>query len=91
VSAFDLIAQDSPYRAGQQSSQHTRMDKKTAVTLRSKVSELNGNLLEDGKNPLARLHAGYDNLLPKIEEALEGQFAGDQVTLDLQPQDAFGA
>jgi FKBP-type peptidyl-prolyl cis-trans isomerase 2 len=28
--------------------------------------------------------------LPKIEEALEGQTAGYKVTLDLQPQDAFG-
>ncbi len=35
------------------------------------------------------MHGGYGNVLPKIEEALEGQTAGYKVTLDLQPQDAF--
>ncbi len=55
------------------------------------VSDLNGKVLEDGNKPAASLHGGYGNVLPKIEEALEGQSAGDQVKLDLQPQDAFGA
>src|SRR3982751_3934814 len=36
------------------------------------------------------LHGGYDNTLPKIEAALDGQEAGFQTTLQLQPQDAFG-
>ena len=67
-----------------------KIEKNTAVTIRFKVSELNGKLLEDGKKPVAYLHGGYGNVLPKIEEALEGQSAGYQVTLDLQPQDAFG-
>lgn len=67
-----------------------KIEKNTAVTLRLKVSDLNGKVLDDGKHPLAYLHGGYDNLLPRIEEALEGQAVGYQVTLDLQPQDAFG-
>ena len=67
-----------------------KIEKKTAVTVRFKVSELTGKLLEDGKKPVAYLHGGYGNVLPKIEEALEGQTAGYEVTLDLQPQDAFG-
>jgi FKBP-type peptidyl-prolyl cis-trans isomerase SlyD len=36
------------------------------------------------------LHGGYGNTFPKIEEALEGKMPGYQITLDLQPQDAFG-
>lgn len=67
-----------------------KIEKNTALTVRFKVSDLNGKLLEDGNKPVASLHGVYGNLLPKIEEALEGQSAGDQVKLDLQPQDAFG-
>ena len=36
------------------------------------------------------LHGGYDNTLPKIEAALDGQEPGYQVTLALEPEDAFG-
>jgi FKBP-type peptidyl-prolyl cis-trans isomerase SlyD len=67
-----------------------KIEKNTAVTLRFKLSELNGKLLEETKQPVAYLHGGYGNVLPKIEEALEGQTTGYKVTLDLQPEDAFG-
>jgi len=67
-----------------------KIEKNTAVTARFKVTELAGKLLDDGKQPTAYLHGGYGNVPPKIEEALEGQAAGYEVTLDLQPQDAFG-
>lgn len=67
-----------------------KIEKNSAVTVRFKVSELAGKLLDDGKQPIAYLHGGYGNVPPKIEEALEGQAAGYEVTLDLQPQDAFG-
>ncbi len=66
-----------------------KIEKNTAVTLRFKLSELSGKLLEETKRPVACLHGGYGNVLPKIEEALEGQTTGYKVTLDLQPQDAF--
>jgi FKBP-type peptidyl-prolyl cis-trans isomerase SlyD len=36
------------------------------------------------------LHGGYQNTLPKIEEALDGQEAGYQVTIQVEPADAFG-
>ena len=67
-----------------------KIEKNTAVTLRFKLSELHGKLLEETKQPVAYLHGGYGNVLPKIEEALEGQTTGYKVTLDLQPEDAFG-
>ena len=67
-----------------------KIDKDTAVTLQFKVTDLQGKLIEDGKEPSVYLHGGYGNTLPKIEEALTGQESGHQVTLDLQPQDAFG-
>ena len=67
-----------------------KIDKNTAVTLQFKVTDEQGKLVEDGKEPSVYLHGGYGNTLPKIEEALQGREAGYQVTLELQPEDAFG-
>jgi FKBP-type peptidyl-prolyl cis-trans isomerase SlyD len=67
-----------------------KIEKNTAVTAHFKVSVLSGKLLDDGKKPIVYLHGGYGNVLPKVEEALEGQTEGYQITLELQPEDAFG-
>ena len=62
----------------------------TVVTLRYKVSDAQGKLLEESKDPMVYLHGGYDNTFPKVEAALDGQEAGFHTTLLLQPEDAFG-
>ena len=67
-----------------------KIEKNTVVTLKYKVSSALGVLIEEVKEPMAYLHGGYDNTLPKIEAALEGQQTGFQTTLELQPEDAFG-
>ena len=67
-----------------------KIEKNTVVTLQYKVSDANGKLIEEVKEPMAYLHGGYDNTLPKIEAALEGQESGYQTTLQLAPEDAFG-
>ena len=67
-----------------------KIEKNTAVTLRFKVSDAQGKLIEDNKELMVYLHGGYGNTLPKIEEALEGQEPGFQTTLALPPEDAFG-
>jgi len=67
-----------------------KIQKDSAVTLRFKVSDAQGKLIEDAKEPMVYLHGGYGNTLPKIEEALEGQEPGFQTTLALAPEDAFG-
>lgn len=64
--------------------------KNTVVTLDYKVTDSEGNLIDDGKNPLVYLHGGYDGIFPAIEEALQGKNVGDAFTLKLQPEDAFG-
>ena len=64
--------------------------KDTVVTLRFKVAEADGRLIEESREPMVYLHGGYDNTLPKIEAALEGHEAGYETTLLLQPEDAFG-
>jgi FKBP-type peptidyl-prolyl cis-trans isomerase SlyD len=67
-----------------------KIEKNTAVTLRYKVFDSKGKLIEESQEPMVYLHGGYDNTFPKVEVALEGQMPGYQVTLELQPQDAFG-
>ncbi len=67
-----------------------KIAKDTVVTLKYKVAEPNGRLIEESKAPMVYLHGGYENTLPKIEEALEGKEAGYETTLALEPEDAFG-
>ena len=64
--------------------------KDTVVTLKYSVSTEAGKLLEQAKEPMAYLHGGYDNTLPKIEAALDGQGKGFSTSLLLQPEDGFG-
>jgi FKBP-type peptidyl-prolyl cis-trans isomerase SlyD len=64
--------------------------KDTVVELTYKVAEPSGQLIEQAKEPMAYLHGGYNNTLPKIEAALDGQKIGFTVTLQLSPEDAFG-
>lgn len=62
----------------------------TAVTLTLKVTDPFGFVYDDGKQPVAYLHGGYENLFPKLEAALDGQAAGFQTTVELAAVDAFG-
>jgi len=67
-----------------------KIAKDTVVTLQYKVADAAGRLIEQSKDPMVYLHGGYENTLPKIEQALEGQEAGYETMLHLQPEDAFG-
>ena len=67
-----------------------KITKDTVVTITFRATDAQGKLLEDGKASRAYLHGGYNNTLPGIEKALEGQEKGYQATLVLQPEDAFG-
>jgi len=48
-----------------------------------------GEVLDELKEPVEFLVGGED-LLAKIEEALQGHEAGDHLDLHLEPEDAFG-
>lgn len=67
-----------------------KIAKDSVVNLQYKVADAQGKLIEASAKPMTYLHGGYENTLPKIEEALDGKEAGYQVTLALQPADAFG-
>jgi FKBP-type peptidyl-prolyl cis-trans isomerase SlyD len=68
-----------------------KIEKDTVVTLHYKVADASGKLIEGSREPMVYLHGGYDNTLPKIEAALHGRESGHEVSLQLQPEDAFGA
>src|SRR5450830_1189062 len=67
-----------------------KIEKDTVVTLKYTVADAQGKLIEASPEPMAYLHGGYENTLPKIEEALDGKEKGFQTTLHLAPEDAFG-
>ncbi len=67
-----------------------KIEKDTVVTMRCRIADDKGQLIQDGKQPMSYLHGGHGNTLPKIEEALEGKSVGDQLSLVLAPADAFG-
>ena len=67
-----------------------KIEKNSAVTLRFKVTDSLGKVVEESTEPMVYLHGGYGNTLPKIEEALDGQETGYKVTLALSAADAFG-
>lgn len=67
-----------------------KIGKDTVVTMHYKVVNAQGQLLDKAQEPTSYLHGGYENTLPKIEEALEGQEVGFETTLKLAAADAFG-
>ncbi len=67
-----------------------KIAKNTAVTLSLKVTDDKGQVIDEGKTPVAYLHGGYDNLFPKLEAALDGQERGFQTVVALAAEDAFG-
>jgi FKBP-type peptidyl-prolyl cis-trans isomerase SlyD len=62
----------------------------TVVTLDYNVTDTQGNLLDEGAQPIVYLHGGYGGIFAKIEEHLQGSKTGDHFDLHLEPQDAFG-
>jgi len=69
-----------------------QVGKNTVVSLSYRLTTLQGEMLEEAPQdqPAAYLHGGYDGIFPKVEAALEGQSAGAEADVLLEPDDAFG-
>ena len=68
-----------------------KIGKNTVVTFDYILKDEDGNVLEDTEgNGSSYLH-GYDNLLPALEEALEGLEPGDSIQKKLTADEGFGA
>lgn len=68
----------------------TQVEKNAVVTLSYNLTDPDGNMLDEGNQPLVYLHGGYGGVFLPIENALEGKSVGETVTVKLQPNDAFG-
>jgi FKBP-type peptidyl-prolyl cis-trans isomerase SlyD len=62
----------------------------SVVTLEYHVTDPDGEVVDEGREPIIYLHGGYDDIFPKIEEALQGKTVGESVQVKLQPDEAFG-
>lgn len=67
-----------------------RIEPNTVVTLAYELRNADGEPLEEDNAELAYLHGGYGGIFPKVEQALEGKEPGHEVSLTLDPEDAFG-
>lgn len=59
------------------------------VALTWRLTDTLGEVLDELDEPVEFLLGGHD-LLPKIEEALQGHRAGSRLDLHLEPEEAFG-
>ena len=64
--------------------------KNTVVTLHYEMFDATGKQIDKTEEPIEYLHGGYDNVLPLVEEALEGKSIGDSIDVTMQPDDSFG-
>lgn len=64
--------------------------KNSVVTLKYRLTDAQGEFIEETEEPVEYLHGGYDGIFPKVEEALEGEETGFKTAMQLEPQDAFG-
>jgi len=67
-----------------------RAEAGAVVTLAYELRDADGALLDEEGAVVAYLHGGHGGIFPKVEAALEGHGAGHELTLSLDPQDAFG-
>jgi len=67
-----------------------QVSKNMVVTLDYSVTDSDGNVVDEGREPLVYLHGGYDDIFARIEEALQDKRIGESVQVKLQPDEAFG-
>lgn len=60
------------------------------VSLSYRIYDSTGEPIEEGARQMEYLHGRYGALLPRLEEALEGCVVGDERSVYLEPDDAFG-
>ena len=67
-----------------------KIAKNAVVSLTYQLADADGTVIEKTGDPISYLHGGYDGIFPTVEEALEGKNIGDQFSVSMEPDDAFG-
>jgi FKBP-type peptidyl-prolyl cis-trans isomerase SlyD len=60
------------------------------VTLRYQVTDRDGEVVDEGREPLIYLHGGYGGLFDALEVALQGKSEGESFRVELSADEAFG-
>jgi FKBP-type peptidyl-prolyl cis-trans isomerase SlyD len=66
------------------------IDRGKVVTLDYELRDRDGEVLEADSARMAYLHGGFGGIFPKVEAALEGKDVGHELSITLEPEDAFG-
>jgi FKBP-type peptidyl-prolyl cis-trans isomerase SlyD len=68
-----------------------QIGKHNVVTIHYTLKDDSGNMMESsqGGAPMAYLH-GANNIIPGLEAALEGKAIGDDVSVRIPPEEAYG-
>nr|WP_314863683.1 peptidylprolyl isomerase [uncultured Undibacterium sp.] len=67
-----------------------QISKNSVVTLNYTMFDDQGTVIDKNHQPIVYLHGGYDNILPAVEAALDGQIVGKVISVSMEPEDAFG-
>ncbi|GFO60843.1 FKBP-type peptidyl-prolyl cis-trans isomerase [Geomonas silvestris] len=68
----------------------SEVKKNTVVTLKYTVTDSDGGVVDEGVEPLSYLHGGYEEIFPKLEDALQGKKVNESIRVKLEPADAYG-
>jgi len=63
----------------------------TIVKIDYTLTSNDGDVIDssEGREPLAYLH-GHGNIIPGLEKALEGKTEGEELTVQVEPEEAYG-
>ena len=67
-----------------------QVSKNKAVYFTYVVTTEDGGTMEQSDMPIGYVHGGDSGLLPKLEKSLEGLKTGDQIDVEIYPEDGFG-
>jgi FKBP-type peptidyl-prolyl cis-trans isomerase SlyD len=68
-----------------------QISKHKVVTMDYTLRDTEGAVIDssEGQEPLAYIH-GTGNIIPGLEQALEGKAAGDSLSVSITPEEAYG-
>lgn len=66
------------------------VSKNKVVSITYTLRDQSGTMVEMSDLPVSYVHRGKSDLFEKIEAALEGRRVGDEVKVDLTPEEGFG-
>ncbi len=67
-----------------------KIAKNMVVTVEYSLTDAENNPIDEGLDPIVYLHGGYDDIMPPLEKALDGQETGFKTRIQVEPEDAFG-